>query len=368
MPTHREPPLPPPPAYVSAQALRAFVGEVFQAHGLPPADARTVAEGLVLANLRGVDSHGVARLPMYCERLRQGVLEPEPKIVVAQVSPGALSIDGGNGLGFVVGRRAMAEAIGLAQTQGLALAGVRHSNHFGMSAFYVLQALDAGMISLVFTNSSPATPVWGGREKFLGASPFAAGAPGGSRGPFVLDMACTVTARGKLKYAAQRGEPIPPGLALDRDGRPTTDGNAAFEGVVLPFAGPKGAGLSMLMEVLCGVLTGAGFGGQVKNPYSGLTGAQDVGHFFMAIRPDLFVAREDYEARMDCLVERSKGQPLAEGFDEILMTGEPEFRTQETREHRGIPLTADVIESLERESGSVGIAMPELAPEAHTAS
>ena len=104
-------------------------------------------------------------------------------------------------------------------------------------------------------------PVWGGREKFLGASPFAAGAPGGTRGPLVLDMACTVTARGKLKYAAQRGEPIPPGLALDRDGRPTTDGNAAFEGVVLPFAGAKGAGLSMLMEVLCGVLTGAGFGG-----------------------------------------------------------------------------------------------------------
>ena len=181
MPTHREPPLPPPPAYVSAQALRAFVGEVFQAHGLPPADAKTEAEGLVLANLRGVDSHGVARLPMYCERLRQGVLEPEPKIVVAQVSPAALSIDGGNGLGFVVGRRAMAEAIGLAQTQGLALAGVRHSNHFGMSAYYVLQALDAGMISLVFTNSSPATPVWGGREKFLGASPSIEWGAGGGR-------------------------------------------------------------------------------------------------------------------------------------------------------------------------------------------
>jgi LDH2 family malate/lactate/ureidoglycolate dehydrogenase len=176
-------------------------------------------------------------------------------------------------------------------------------------------------------------------------------------------MACTVTARGKLKYAAQRGEPIPPGLALDRDGRPTTDGNAAFEGVMLPFAGAKGAGLSMLMEVLCGVLTGAGFGGQVKNPYTGLTGPQDVGHFFMAIRPDLFLAREDYEARMDSLVERAKGQALAEGFDQILMTGEPELRTHETRELNGIPLTADVVDDLEREAQAVGLAMPELAPQ-----
>jgi LDH2 family malate/lactate/ureidoglycolate dehydrogenase len=350
--------VPQPPVYVSAQALRAFVGEVFHARGLAPEDSATVAEGLVLANLRGVDSHGVARLPMYCERLRRGVLEPAPEIVVEQVSPAALSVDGGNGLGFVVGRRAMAEAIALARSQGLALAGVRHSNHFGMSAFYVLQALEAGMISLVFTNSSPAMPVWGGRETFLGASPFAAGAPGGARGPFLLDMACTVTARGKLKYAAQRGEPIPPGLALDRDGRPTTDGNAAFEGVMLPFAGAKGAGLSMLMEVLCGVLTGAGFGGQVKNPYTGLIGPQDVGHFFMAIRPDLFLAREDYEARMDSLVERAKGQALAEGFDQILMTGEPELRTQETRELNGIPLTADVVDDLEREAQAVDLAMP----------
>jgi LDH2 family malate/lactate/ureidoglycolate dehydrogenase len=363
MPPHRQPPALQPQTYVGAQALRAFVGEVVQAHGLPFADAETVAEGLVLANLRGVDSHGVARLPMYCERLRQGVLEPKPKIVVKNVSPAALSVDGGNGLGFVVGGRAMAEAISLAQTQGLALAGVRHSNHFGMSAYYVLQALDAGMISLAFTNSSPALPVWGGREKFLGASPFAAGAPGGARGPLVLDMACTVTARGKLKYAAQRGEPIPPGLALDRDGRPTTDGNAAFEGVVLPFAGAKGAGLSMLMEVLCGVLTGAGFGGQVENPYTGLAGPQDVGHFFMAIRPDLFLDGADYEARMDALVERAKAQPLAEGIDEILMTGEPESRTQEIREQSGIPLTADVVHSLKREADALGLALPELAPE-----
>ena len=135
---------------------------------------------------------------------------------------------------------------------------------------------------------------------------------------------------------------------------------------MLPFAGAKGAGLSMLMEVLCGVLTGAGFGGQVENPYTGLAGPQDVGHFFMAIRPDLFLDGADYEARMDALVERAKAQPLAEGFDEILMTGEPESRTQEIREQSGIPLTADVLESLERESGAVGIAMPELVPEPRT--
>lgn len=350
--------MPQPKTDYAAETLRSFVREVFLSHGLPQEDAATGADGLVLANLRGVDSHGVARLPMYCERLRRGVLEARPVIAATRANPAAVSIDGGNGLGFVVGKRAMAEAIALANEQGIGLAGVKGSNHFGMSALYVLQALDAGMISFVYTNSSPAMPVWGGQSPFLGASPFAAGVPGGARGPFVLDMACTVTARGKLKYAAQRGEPIPPGLALDRQGRPTTDGNAAFEGVVLPFAGAKGAGLSMLMEILCGVLTGAGFGGAVKNPYTGLSGPQDVGHFFVAIRPDLFLARDDYEARMDSLVEAAKSQPLAEGFDEILMTGEPEARTSEIRERSGIPLTADVVASLEQEALAVDLVPP----------
>ncbi|MFH2132128.1 MAG: Ldh family oxidoreductase [bacterium] len=338
-----------------ALTLKKLVKNIFQANGIPADDAEVIAEGLVRADLRGVYSHGVVRVAMYCERLRHHLVNREPDISVKQTSIASRHIDGDHGMGFVVGKRAMHEAIELAETTGVSLVGVSNSEHFGMSALYLLQALDAGFISFVYTNSSPAMPVWGGRTRFLGASPFAAGVPGGERGPFVLDMACTVTARGKLKYAAQRGEAIAPGLALDQDGHPTTDGEKAFHGVILPFGGMKGAGLAMLMEILSGVMTGAAFAGEVRNPHSDLSGSQNVGHFFMAIKPDLFMPLEEYKSRMDTLISRSKACEKAAGFKEILIPGEPEARTENERRATGIPLTPDVVKILRTEAAIVGI-------------
>ena len=241
---------------------------------------------------------------------------------------------------------------------GLGLAAVKHSTHFGMAALYVLQAIEAGMISLVFTNSSPALPVWGGKSKFLGAAPLAAGAPGGRLGPYILDMAMTVIARGKIRLAAQRGDPIPQGLALDSQGRPTTDAMKAFEGICLPFGGHKGAALSMLMDVFSGVFTGAAFAGDVVNPHLDFSGPQNAGHFFIAIKPDLFMPMEEYRTRMDTLVERVKACPRAEGFDEILIPGEPEARERERRIEAGIPLTADIVEALCGEAKKADKALP----------
>lgn len=343
---------------VPSEALEKWLQEVFERHGMPTPDARTAAHALVAASLRGVDSHGVARVAMYCERLRRGVANAAPDITVARVAPAASLVDGDDGLGLVVGPRAMDEAIGIAKACGIGLAGVKRSGHFGMAALYILQAVQAGCAALAFTNASPALPVWGGRTPFLGTSPFAAGVSAGDAPPFVLDMACSTVARGKLKFAAQRGEPIPPGLALDRQGRPTTDGAEAFEGVVLPMGGVKGAGLSMLMEVLSGVLTGAAFGGDVRNPFTGLDGPQGTGHFFLALRADLFMPMAVFETRMQTLVERVKGQPLAEGFAEILMPGEPEHRNEQDRLARGIPLTTDVVASLRLEGEKVGVGFP----------
>lgn len=340
------------------QALEAWLQQVFEANGLSAADAQTAARALVKASLRGVDSHGVARLAMYCERLRRGVAKGAPEIVIRRVAPAAALVDGDDGLGLVVGPRAMDEAIALAGECGLGLAGVCRSGHYGMAALYILQAVEAGCVGMAFTNASPALPVWGGRRPFLGTSPFAAGAPAGAGAPFVLDMACSIVARGKLKYAAQRGEPIPEGLALDRQGRPTTDGAEAFEGVVLPVGGVKGAGLSMLMDVLAGVLTGAGFGGEVRNPFTGLEGPQQTGHFFLALKADLFMPRTAFEKRMETLRERVKAQPRAEGFDEILMPGEPESRNEGQRREQGIPLTPDVEASLRMEGERVGVPLP----------
>ncbi len=345
---------------IRAEELMGWLPAVFETHGLPGPDARTAAWALVRASLRGVDSHGVARVPMYCERLRRGVANPIPEITVARVAPAAVLVDGDDGLGLVVGPRAMDEAIAIARENGIGLAGVKRSGHYGMAALYILQAIEAGCAALAFTNASPALPVWGGRTPFLGTSPFAAGAPAGAAPPFVLDMACSTVARGKLKFAAQRGEPIPEGLALDRQGRPTTDGAEAFKGVVLPMGGVKGAGLSMLMEILSGVFTGAAFGGEVRNPFTGLEGPQGTGHFFLALKADLFMRRKDFENRMQTLRERVKTQPRAEGFPEILMPGEPEARIEEERRIKGIPLTPDVLASLQSESERAGVPFPDV--------
>lgn len=334
----------------SESELLDLVKQIFEFYGVPANDAELVANGLVASDLRGVYSHGVVRVPMYCERIRQGLVNISPEMTSKQTSTASKLLDGDNGLGFVVGTRAMAEAVNLATETGVALVGVKNSGHFGMSAFYLEQALEVNMISFVYTNSSPAMPVWGGREKFLGASPFAAAVPGGEEGPYSLDMACTVTARGKLKYAAQRGETIKPGLALDKHGKPTTDGNEAFHGVILPFGGVKGSALAMLMDILCGVFTGAAYAGDVKNPHTDLSGPQNVGHFFMAMKPDLFMSMEEFKSRMDILISRAKSCEKAEGLEDIFIPGEIESKTAADRKVNGIPLTQDVVDVLKKEA------------------
>ena len=343
------------PVLIKASKLNALVRRIFLFNGLSEDHAAIAAHALVKASLRGVDSHGVARVPMYCERLRRKAANPRPDISVTRTAPAVAQVDGDNGLGLVVGHCGMQEAIILAKEFGIGLAGVKRSGHYGMGALYVLQAIAENCIGMAFTNASPALAVWGGRAPFLGTSPFAAGAPAGDASPFLIDMACSVVARGKLKFAAQRGEPIPEGLALDKDGRPTTDGQAAFEGTVLPFGGVKGSALSMLMEVLSGVLTGAAFGGEVRNPFTGLDGFQGTGHFFMALQADAFMPAEQFQARMDRLASRVKNQPRADGVEQILMPGEPEALAEAERSETGIPLTPDVVESLRAEANLAGI-------------
>jgi LDH2 family malate/lactate/ureidoglycolate dehydrogenase len=225
-----------------------------------------------------------------------------------------------------------------------------------MAASYVLQAIDAGFMSLVFTNASPAMPPWGGREGLLGTSPFAAGAPGGREGPFVLDMSPAVAARGKIRRAERRGETIPEGYALDAEGRPTTDPTRALQGVVLPIGGPKGSGLAMLMDIFGGLISGASFAGNVGDQYKRFDAPQDVGHFFLAMKPDLFVSSDEYRARMDVLVQRIHAAPRAEGFDEVLMPGEVEARQEAARRQAGISFSAGEVATLQDEAAKAGVA------------
>lgn len=348
--------------FFQSNALVAFGAKLFVSTGMPEGHAETIATDLVKANLRGIDSHGVSRIPMYLERLRAGLVNPTPDIRVKHVAGAVSEIDADNAMGFIPSHMAMGEAVRLAEKNGIGLVGVHRSTHFGMGALYALQAIEAGYISMIFTNSSPAIAMWGGRSAFLGASPIAAGVPAGKHPPYVMDMAMTVIARGKIRLNAMRGEPIAPGLALDAEGNPTTDAAKAFEGVCLPFGGVKGSVLATLMDLMSGVFTGANFAGDVKSLYFDHSEPQNVGHLFFAIKPDLFMSLSAYEARMDVYHDRIKSLPRAAGVDEVLMPGEPEQRREAERLASGIPITDNVIADLAAEGQRLDIAFPSGSP------
>jgi len=342
--------------YVAADAADAFVRALLATHNVPAEDAAIIAHCLVSADLRGVDTHGICRLPGYLDRVRRGLINARPNLAPKRVTPVAATLDGQDAFGFVVGMCAIKEAIAMAREFGIGLVSARRSTHFGMAASYVMPAIDAGFIAFVFSNASPAMPPWGGKDGLLGTNPFAVGAPGGKLAPFLLDMSPAVAARGKIRRAERRGESIPLGYALDAGGRPTTDPKAALGGVVLPIGGYKGSGLSMLMDILGGVISGAAFAGGVADQYKAYDRPQDVGHFFLALRPDLFVPEADYRARMDTLVERVRDCPKAEGFDEILMPGEPEARLEAEHRRTGIPYAPSEVATLQAEAARAGVA------------
>ncbi len=342
--------------YAGADAVDRFLRALLLAHGVPEGDAAIVAACLVSADLRGVDTHGAVRLPGYLERVRRGLINPRPVLAPKRVTPVAAALDGQNGFGFVVGTRAIEEAVAMAREFGIGIVAARRSTHFGMAASYVLRAVDAGFVAMVFSNASPAMPPWGGRTALLGTSPLCMGAPAGAHAPIILDMSPAVAARGKIRRAERRGEKIPLGYALDKEGHATTDPTAALGGVVLPIGEYKGSGLSMFMDIFGGVLSGAAYAGGVGDQYKAFDRSQDVGHFFLAMKPDLFVSQAEYRQRMETLIEKVRACATAEGFDEILLPGEPELRHEQERRRQGIPYGVTEVAAMQEEAAKAGIA------------
>jgi len=295
------------------------------------------------------------RIPSYMARIREGVLDATATPTLRQVTQAVAQVDGHNGFGFLAAHMGMTAAIDMAREVGIGMVSVKHSNHFGMSAWCVQQALDADMMSLVFTNSSPALPVWGGKSRLMGVSPLACGAPAGKGRPFIVDMAPSVAARGKIYKALRRQEKIPGDWALDKDGRQTHDPAKALEGVMLPMGGPKGSAIAIMMDVFSGVLSGSAFAGHVTNPYDPSRPA-DVGHFLVAIKPDLFMSIEDFKERMDYLYQRVIGSDRMSGTDRIYFPGEMEDLEKEKRLRDGIPLVAAEVQALNAEAQRVGAA------------
>lgn len=338
--------------------LQRYSAALFESVGVPAADAVTVADSLVEADLRGVASHGTTRIGIYVERLQAGAVNPRPKVSVVRETPTTVLLDGDNGLGAAVGVRAMDEAIRRATAYGTAWVSVRNSNHFGAAAFYVQRAVAARCVGLALTNAPATMALWGGRTPFLGTNPFAVGVPAGSERPIIVDMATSVAARGKIILAAKKGEAIPPGLAVDVEGRPTTNAQAALDGAVLPFAAHKGYGIALLIEMLSGILAGATVAPHVGNLYDNPSGVQNLGHGFGAIRVEALAPSDEFAGRMDALIREVRESPRGLGVGRIYLPGEIEFELADRNRREGVPLAPPTVKELRELGARLGVEWP----------
>lgn len=343
----------------AADALEHFCRDVFASLGVPPADAALAAESLVEADLRGVESHGIIRLKVYAERLAAGATNPRARIRTIRESRSTAVIDGDNGLGHVVAERAMRVAIDKGRIGEPAFVSVANSNHYGAAARYAAMACDAGMIGLSFTIGAINHMVpWGGAEAMLGNNPFAIALPRPGGPPIVLDMACSIAARGKIMVAAKEGRPIPEGWAVGPDGLPTTDPATALAGFVSPLGGPKGYALTLIVGLLSTMLSGAAFGSEVTDLYEVFDRPQNVGHLHGVIPIDTFVDLDTYNSRIDKAVGDVTGVRRSPGVERIFLPGEREALTMASRRRHGVPVPTEVAKDLAAVGKANGVALP----------
>jgi ureidoglycolate dehydrogenase (NAD+) len=323
--------------------------------GLEAAAAATVADSLVWTSLRGTDSHGIARIPIYVERLRGGALNPRPRPSVARRDGAVAVIDGDQGPGQVAASFATDVSIELAREHGVGVAAVRRSAHFGAAAYYAMRAAEQGLVAMAMTNTEPLVIPHGGAEPALGTNPICLAAPAGD-GIFNLDMATSQVAMNRVWNARDEGRPIPEGWGVDADGRTTTDAAAVVSG--MPLGGYKGYGLALMVEVLCGVLAGAGVRHGVGELYADGSGPQDTGHFHFALDPERTVGRDRFAAVLDGLLAELRAIPPSPGFDEVLVPGDPEDRAREARERAGVPIEPALWSTLCALSEELGVSVP----------
>jgi LDH2 family malate/lactate/ureidoglycolate dehydrogenase len=342
---------------IAAAELTRFVEAILKAGGAPPHKASIAAASLVGSNLRGVDSHGVLLVPRYIDKLRSGEIDPGADGRVLSESGACMLFDGENGIGQWISEQCCGHAIRLAQSNGLGMVVARNSNHFGAAAWWAQKIRDSGagpcpalsasgamtdgtsgaagsMIGIVFCNASPLVPPWQGKQGRIGTNPICMAVPG----PWLLDMATTTVAANRIFKAVINGqEEIPAGWALDSDGVPTTSASAAAKGLLMPLGGYKGSGLGMMVEILCAVLAGSA----MANEVGGIRVAgrpSRTSQTFLAIDIARFMPVAEFTARMEKLVGIMKSTPAAQGYSEVLVAGDPEWRTEAERLRHGIPV------------------------------
>ncbi len=347
-----------PGARYAAEHLKAFSERILQWAGARSADAVLTADGLVTADLRGVHSHGVVRIDVYAARLRSGGINPAAELVVVRDRGPVVVADAQAGLGIAMAVRAMDLAIERAGAYGFSAVGVRNSSHCGMLAYVALRAVQRRMVGIALSNADAQVAPWGARQRYLGTNPLAVAVPAGEEPPIVLDMATSVVAHGRIRAAAARGEPIPPEWALDEYGRPTTDPHQALRGALLPFGGPKGSGISLIIDILAGILPGGRSGPEIVPLYTQVDHPQGVGHLLMAIAVDAFGDAEAFQRRVDRLIRDVRALPAAQGQGEVLLPGELEHRRAQAYGISGIPLPGEAVEVMARLAAESGIPAP----------
>ena len=356
---------------VRADALSDFCAQVFLEMGVSEEDARITTDVLVQANLRGIDSHGVARLARYVNGLKDGVMLARPEEEVVTETPTTVTVDAGAGLGQPVSYRAMKMALDKARQYGSGFATVRNSNHYGIAGYYAMMALEQDMIGISTTNAAVLVVPTFGRNAMYGTNPIALAVPAGKERPFVMDMATSTVPRGKLEVYHRQEKALPTGWATDERGLPTADAGRVLDnftnragGGLLPLGGAgeelsgyKGYGMGLMVELLSAVLPGAAFLTSVyPKDAEGKALPANLGHFFGAWRLDAFRTAGEFKDDMDRFVQELKRGSLAEGAKRIYVHGEKEFEEAERRASQGIPMEAKVVASLRKIAADLGIA------------
>jgi L-2-hydroxycarboxylate dehydrogenase (NAD+) len=351
---------------VDSKKLTDFTASALVKLGVMEKDAKITAKILVATDLRGVESHGVAHLyPFYAKRIRAGLINLNPKITIKSTFPSTALIEGDRGLGFVVGYHAMEEAIKRANETGAGFVAVRNSTHYGAAAYYAMMALDHNMIGFSVTHSTTSKLVVapGSPKPVLGTNPFAVAVPAGSKPPFVLDMATSIAAGGKLEVARTLNKPIPEGWVIDAEGKPVTDPFYGLKRKIgyLPLGGSpalgafKGFGLGVLVDILCGVLSGSCSSAVMGDDIPPEKFGSDANHFFGAIRIDSFIPLETFKKSMDEMIEAFEELPTYEGISKVYVAGGVEAQIQADRLKNGIPLPQKVVDELKTLSGELNI-------------
>jgi LDH2 family malate/lactate/ureidoglycolate dehydrogenase len=341
---------------IAAATLAAFIARAFAAAGLPADDAQTLAGLMVEADLRGSDTHGVIRLPLYVRRIRAGGINAKPDIRVVSDRPSAALVDGDNGMGHLVMRRAAHLAIDKAKTTGIGWVGARMSNHAGPAALYVTMPLQHDMIGLYFAvGSSNHLPPWGGSESLLGTNPMAVAVPAGNEPPIVLDMAPTVAAYGKVRLKAQRGEQMPVGWMIDREGKPLTDPKRADEGHLLPIGDYKGSGLSLIIGILGGLLNRAAMGREVIDFVKETGKPTNTGQAIAAIAIETFMPGAEFKRAVDQVVHDIRDSRRLPGVERIWLPGEQSHAKLLDRRARGVPMPKALRDSLDSVARDLGV-------------